>query len=178
MLHGVLKEKYGEFVEFNSTTVADALEGFSRQAKDFPRDLLIDVIGFDIEDKIYAPTDVAEVHLVPSMFGGGAVGKIIVGLILIAVAVLVPGLGTAFSAALLSAGIGLALGGVMQLFMKTPVAVKQIDASKYLSNSKNTVAIGTPITMAWGRVKLAGQWLSIQANSNKMAYGTFPATPT
>jgi predicted phage tail protein len=84
------------------------------------------------------------------------------------------------SAAVLGAGISLVLSGVMQLFMKAPTTNKSNDpeASKYLGNNKNTTAINTPITQAWGVVKLAGQWLSIQANSNNMVYGTFPATPT
>lgn len=167
--------------------MADALEGFSRQYENFPRHMLIEAVGFETEEKLFAPTDAQEVHLIPAMHGGGAFGKILLGAVLIAIA-FIPGVGTALSLHLSSAalgaiggaGIGLALGGVMQLFMKAPTISKSEDpaASKYLSSGKNTTAFGTPIIMAWGRVKLFPHWLSIQVNSNNMVYGTFPASPT
>jgi len=168
--------------------VADALEGFSRQYENFPRHMLIEAVGFETEEKLFAPTDAQEVHLIPAMHGGGAVGKILLGAALIAAVVFMPAsafaignlAGTTVAGAVLGMGIGLVLGGVMQLFMKAPTISKSEDpaASKYLSSGKNTTAFGTPIIMAWGRVKLFPHWLSIQVNSNNMVYGTFPASPS
>lgn len=184
ILHGELKKRFGSSVEFNSPNVADALEGFSRQCEDFPTNMIIEAVGFETEEKLFAPTDVKEVHLIPAMHGGGGIGKILLGAALIALVVFAPQIGLQLSAqlggALLGAGIGLAIGGIMQLFMKAPTISKSEDpaASKYLSSGKNTTAFGTPITMAWGRVKLFPHWLSIQVNSNNMVYGTFPASPT
>jgi predicted phage tail protein len=188
ILHGALKDKYGSSIDFNSPTVADALEGFSRQMPDFPTEMLVEAVGFDTPEKLQAPTDVKEVHLIPALFGGSGIGKILVGALLIAIVIFQPAIGALLgsvltsgaSAAVLGAGISLVLSGVMQLFMKAPTTNKSNDpeASKYLGNNKNTTAINTPITQAWGVVKLSGQWLSIQANSNNMVYGTFPATPT
>lgn len=147
--------------------------------------MMIEAVGFESEEKLFAPTDVQEVHLIPAMHGGGAIGKLLLGVALIAVAIINPGLGgmilsQAGIGAVAGAGIGLVLGGVMQLFMKAPTISKSEDpaASKYLSSGKNTTAFGTPIIMAWGRVKLFPHWLSIQVNSNNMVYGTFPASPT
>lgn len=184
ILHGELRKRYGHSVEINSITVADALEGFSRQMPDFPSNMVIDVVGFDSEEKLRAPTDATEVHLVPAMHGGaGAFGRILMGAILIGVQ-FIPGIGQVLSASMITAlsgaGIGLVLGGVMQLFMKSPTTDKSNDppASKYLGANKNTTAFGTPMLMAWGRVKLFPHWLTIQINSNKMVYGTFPANPT
>lgn len=179
VLHGSLRERYGKSIDFNTNVVADALEGFSRQMPDFPRDLVIEVVGFDSEAKLRDVTDAKEVHLIPAMFGGGGVGRILLGIALIAVS-FIPGIGQAIQGAVLGAGIGMTLGGIMQLFMKAPTISKSNDpeASKYLGNGKNTTTIGTPIPMAWGRVKLSGHWLSIQVNSNQLVYGTFPASPT
>lgn len=183
ILHGELRERFGDSVEFNSPTVADALEGFSRQIPDFPSHLVIDAVGFDTEQKLRAETDAKEVHLIPAMHGGGGFGKILLGALLIGVN-FIPGIGQLLSATMITSltatGIGLVLGGIMQLFMKAPTISKSNDpeASKYLGNGKNTTAFGTPITLAWGRVKLFPHWLSIQVNSNKMVYGTYPVTPT
>lgn len=150
--------------------------------------MIIEAVGFETEEKLFAPTDAKEVHLIPAMHGGGGFGKILLGAVMIAAVVFMPASAFAIgslssatvSGAVLGMGIGLVLGGIMQLFMKAPTISKSEDpaASKYLSSGKNTTAFGTPITMAWGRVKLFPHWLSIQVNSNNMVYGTFPASPT
>lgn len=150
--------------------------------------MIIEAVGFETEAKLYAPTESKEVHLIPAMHGGGGIGKILLGVALIAAVVLMPAsafaigslAGSTVAGAVLGMGLGLVLGGIMQLFMKAPTVSKSEDpaASKYLSSGKNTTAFGTPIIMAWGRVKLFPHWLSIQVNSNNMVYGTFPASPT
>lgn len=161
-------------------TVADAIEGLSTQLPDWPRDLRIDVPGFDTDELLFAPTDLTEIHLVPAMFGGG--GKflnIIVGIALIGIS-FIPGIGTALSPILLSAGVGMLLGGVMALFMKAPSISKSNDppASKYFGINDNTTESGTPITMAYGRINLFGHWLSLQSDADNLVIGTFPGTPT
>lgn len=161
-------------------TVADAIEGLSTQLPDWPRDLRIDIPGFDTDELLFAPTEVTEVHLVPAMFGGG--GKflnIIVGIALIGIS-FIPVIGTALSPILLSAGVGMLLGGVMALFMKAPSISKSNDppASKYFGINDNTTESGTTITMAYGRINLFGHWLSLQSDADNLVIGTFPGTPT
>lgn len=181
ILHGILAEKIGREFEIKTNRVADALEGLSRQV-DWPRDITVDVIGFDTEEKLRAETDVTEIHVTPAMFGGGGKwGQIILGAVVAAVGAavffFVPG-GQSIGISLMISGGTMMLAGVIQLFMKAPTVDKSEDppASKFLGNSKNTTAIGTLITMAWGRVKLGGHWLSVQVNSNDLVNTSFPAT--
>jgi predicted phage tail protein len=177
VLHGVLKDRYQSFAVAASTP-AEALEGWSRQVGMDPT-FLVQVVGHDTEESLKAKTELTELHLIPAMFGGGsAFGKILIGAALIALS-FIPGIGQAVQIALLSAGIGMALGGVMQLFMKQPTVSKSSDppASKYLGSGKNSTAIGTPIGFGGGRMMVGGQFLSLQVNSSDMVYGEFPATP-
>lgn len=178
VLHGILKDRYESFAVAASTP-AEAIEGWSRQV-DCDRSLLMQAVGYDTEDKLNAKTAATEIHLVPAMFGGGgAVGRILIGAALIGLS-FIPGIGQAMQIALLSAGIGMALGGVMMLFQKAPTVSKEEDpdASKYIGSGKNTTAIGTIIGFGGGRMMVGGQFLSLQVNSSDMVYGTFPETPT
>lgn len=179
--HGIFA-RYGAF-EIEADTVADAVEGWSRQVSGLDEDFtfrrpLMSIVGFDSEEAIYGKTDVKEIHLVPSMYGGGGAFKsILIGVALIGLS-FIPGIGQAVQIALLSAGIGMALQGVMQMFMKTPTVSKSDDPdpSKYLGAGDNTTEIGTLIPKGYGRMLLGGQYLSVQVNSNDMVYGTFPST--
>jgi predicted phage tail protein len=175
--HGILKDRHESFA-VAASTAAEAIEGWSRQVG-CDKTMLLQAVGFDTEEKLKAKTDVTEIHIMPAMFGGGgAFGKILIGAALIALS-FIPGIGQAVQIALLSAGIGMALGGVMQLFMKQPTVSKSSDppASKYLGSGKNSTAIGTPIGFGGGRMMVGGQFLSLQVNSSDMVYGEFPATP-
>jgi predicted phage tail protein len=183
ILHGVLAEQFGREFRVQTNVPADAIEGLSRQLPNWPRDLVIDVVDFDTEAKLRAQTDVDEIHLVPRMYGGG--GKwfnIIVGVALIAASFLLPVVGIAagitLNAIMFSVGASFLMMGVSQMFMKAPTIDKAADPppSKYLGNTKNTAAIGTPIAMAWGRIKLSGHWLSIQVDSSALITTNFPVT--
>jgi predicted phage tail protein len=87
-------------------------------------------------DEIHDPAGQQDIMIVPVLAGAGAVGRIILGVALIALAIAVPGLGaaagakaaatifgTGFSSLALSAGIlgaSLVLGGVAQLISPVP----------------------------------------------------------
>lgn len=178
IFHGELRKRYGPEVTMHANSVGEALEGFSRQTRDWPTDMLVEVIGFDSVEKL--KDSAPEVHVMPALRGGGGkFGSIIMGAVLIGIS-FIPGIGTAVSASLLISGGLMVAQGVVGLFMKAPKLGKNEDpeASKYLAPNKNTTAVGTPITMAWGRIDLAGQWLSLQSDSNNLSFGVFPANPT
>lgn len=162
--------------------VADAIEGWSRQANLVGKPLL-SAVGFDTEDALRADTDVERVELLPTMFGGGSFGKILLGAALIAIAVWNPGIGgmilsQAGVGAVAGAGIGLMLGGVMSIFMKTPTVSKEQDPdpSHYLGSGRNTTTIGTLMGIGGGRMLVGGQILTLQVNSTDLLYGSFPNT--
>ncbi len=181
VLHGILREQFVE-CEIAAETVAEAIEGWSRQCglTDLPLTdrPVIDVVGFDTVELLTAKTEVTEIHLVPAMYGGkGGFGQILIGAALIGLS-FVPGIGTALSAGLMAAGIGMAVGGALSFFMKAPSvgASNDPDASKYLGTKGNTTQIGTLIGKGYGRFPVSGQYMSIQVNSQDMVFGTFPAS--
>lgn len=178
VLHGILAEQFGREHVIQTNVPAEAIEGMSRQMADWPRDMVVDVIGFTTEELLYAPTDQEEIHIMPAMFGGGGVVKVIVGAVLIAVAIAFPALGATVTAALISMGASMVLMGISELLMKAPTTDKSNDppASKYLGINRNTVAIGTFIPLAYGLIKIAGHWLSLQSDSNQLVTTSFPAT--
>lgn len=186
IFHGALKDMFGEEAFMNSPTVADALEGYSRQV-DWPKDKLVHILAdgqrLDTVDKLSHHYEVVEI--LPAFSGGGGkFGAILMGAVMIGASFLLPGIGVALSAALqtslLVSGGLMILQGVVGLFMKAPKYNKTDDpeASKYLSVGKNTTAANTPVTLAWGRIDLAGHWLSLQSDSNNLSHGVFPAVPT
>lgn len=182
IFHGSLREHFPASVEMNARTVADAIEGVSSQITDLPSHLMVEVVGFDSDEALFAQTDVDEVHIVPSMYGGG--GKffgIIVGALMVVAGVLLIASGNvALGTSLLVSGALMVVQGVVALFMKAPTASKSNDppASKYLGIAQNTTAQGTPVTLACGRINIAGHWLSLQSDADKLSFGTFPASPT
>lgn len=189
-LHGKFAEDYPGTFEIEASTVAEAIDGWSRQVN-FYGDIMVNhrpicrVVGFTTPEELSAPTEQKVIHLVPAMVGGGGnFGKILIGAALIASVFVLPGIGITLSSAvqgaLLGAGIGMALGGVMGLFMKAPSISKSNDpeASKYLGLSDNTTAIGTVIAICYGENPVNGQVLALNVDSSDMVSGTFPASPT
>lgn len=176
IFHGELRNRFGPDVVMHTDTVAEALEGFSRQV-DWPTELPVHVVGFDTPEKL---KDFAlEVHVMPAMRGGGGkFGSIILGAITVVVGIAL--LATPFGVPLIVSGGLMIAQGIIGLFLKSP-KIKGVDdpeSSKYLAVNKNTTAVGTPIVMAWGRIDLAGHWLSLQSDSTNLSYGAFPASPS
>lgn len=180
IFHGELRKLYGPSVTMVVDTVAEAIEGFSRQQANWPRELRIAVVGFDTEEKLQTAADV--VHVMPAMAGGGGkFGQIILGAALVAAA-FIPGvnaIAAGLKVALIVSGAVMIAQGVVGLFLKAPSLGKNADpdASKYLGINTNTTAVGTPIIMAWGRIAIAPHWLSLQSDSTNLSYGVFPANP-
>lgn len=179
IFHGELRKLYGERATMVADTVAEAIEGFSRQQANWPREMRISVVGFDTEEKLKTAADV--VHLMPAMAGGGGkFGTILLGAAMIGLAF--TGIGTlavGMKAAMLISGAVMIAQGVVGLFLKAPSLAKNADpdASKYLGVNQNTTAVGTPIIMAWGRILISPHWLSLQSDSTNLSYGVFPANP-
>lgn len=179
ILHGSLRDRF-EGCDIHAESVADAIEGWSRQCgmADIPMGErpIIDVLDFDTPDKLTEKTDVNEIHLVPRMFGGqGGFGQILIGAALIGASFLTGG---TLAAGLLAAGIGNVVAGTMSLFMKAPSvsASEDPDPSKYLGSKGNSTQIGTLIPKGYGRFLVGGQYLSVQVNAQDMVFGTFPAS--
>lgn len=182
ILHGKLRQLFGESITIGAaTSIADAIEGASTQLKDWPRKLNISVVGYNSKEALQSARP-DEVHLMPAMTGGSSkiINFVIGGALIIAGAILVAtGIGATVGISLIVSGATMVLMGIVNLFMKAPKIDQEEnpDESKYLGLNRNTTASRTPITLAWGRVKLYPHWLSLQSDSSLMAHGSFPATP-
>lgn len=171
-LHGQIGDDYGKTHQIKASSIQDALEGLSRQLKMFegvPLDArpILRVVGHDNLTECPDTIDI-----VPAIIGGGAVGKIVVGSLLIA-ASFFPG-----AQFLLPVGISMVLGGLAQLFIKAPSlsGEKDPDASKYLGLGDNTTKLGTLRPYSMGRVKVtAPHVIAVNIDSNTLVKGEFPA---
>ena len=131
----------------------------------------IGTYDLDLEE-LHHPAGAAPISFVPVVSGAGAVGRILAGVALIALAIALPGIGlaagakgaavifgTTFSSISLGigfAGLSLVLGGVAQLLTPTPKvpqgADKQDDPRKSYSFSgiQNTSRQGVPVPIVYG----------------------------
>jgi predicted phage tail protein len=127
---------------------------------------------YDIDlEELHHPAGAAPISFVPVVAGAGAVGRIIAGIALIALAIAVPTLGaatgakaaatifgTGFSSLALSVGflgVSLVLGGVAQLLTPTPkISQDEGDPRKSFSFSfsgiQNTSRAGVPVPVVYG----------------------------
>jgi predicted phage tail protein len=102
-------------------------------------------------EELHDPAGAAPISFVPVVAGAGAVGRIIVGVALIALALFVP-LGI-FALPVLSLGVSLVLGGVAELLTPTPKTSKdEGDPRKSFSFSgiQNTSRAGVPVPVVYG----------------------------
>lgn len=180
---GPLAKKYPS-IKIAAHSAADAIEGWSQQVSGGHRMKdIVEAVDFDTEEKLRAPTEVSQVKLYPTMFGGGGkfLGIIIGAVQVVAGIILLANPATAMlGMALIVSGATMMAMGVINLFMPSPSISKEEDpeASKYIGNGRNTTAIGTVIGIGAGRMLIGGQFMSVQVNSLDMVYGSFPATPT
>jgi len=187
VLHGYFKDLYDEEIYLEGNDVAEIINGFCKQTGAFdvgPNEEKhhVRVHGFDDEDSLYSPlpVDTEELHLIPDIRGGKGGGflKVVIGVVLIAAAILLPPVGLAAGVTLNSIvfGIGasLVLGGLLELLSPAP----QVDtlpenqdpeASKYLGADQNTVKIGTRIPLLYGKHQAFGHYLSFNVDAKDVS---------
>lgn len=105
-------------------------------------------------DELHYPAGAAEISIIPVVAGAGAVGRIIAGIALIALAAFVP-LGATLGPIVMGIGVSLTLGGVAELLMPVPKTSKdEADPRKSFSFSgiQNTSRQGTPVPFIGGEV--------------------------
>jgi predicted phage tail protein len=123
----------------------------------------VSVGTYDIDlEELHHPAGAAPISFVPVVAGAGAVGRILIGALLIAGAFFTGGatiglLGlaapVAVSTVLAGVGISLVLGGVAQLLTPTPkISQDEADPRKSFSFSgiQNTSRAGVPVPVVYG----------------------------
>ena len=173
-LHGVLAEKFGDQYELSIDTIREATYALGCQIKEFKQFMLeADQKGLKFAvftDKVDKATNVSEegidnytgasvIHIVPQVVGAGGDGgffQVIAGAVLIGLSpFLAP-----ISPYLMSAGIGLMIGGAASLLMPTPDVEGQDPDGNKPSNgfggAVTTVAQGNPVPVLYGEREIGG----------------------
>ena len=181
MFHGSLQAMVPdgiEVIDFAVKTVRECVEAVSIQIPAFnkgPRKL-VQILGVQNEHDLLRE-DVDVVHIMPAFVGGkrGGLVQILLGGLLIAASILLPGLGTiagvSLNTILFNAGLAIALSGIASLFAPKPpsnVASTNPEGSKYLGAQGNTVKIGTRIPLGYGRQKIYGHILSFNVSEQSL----------
>jgi predicted phage tail protein len=121
----------------------------------------VSVGTYDIDlEELHHPAGAAPISFVPVVAGAGAVGRILIGVALIAASIFIPGstaiFATTFGKISLSVGLfgaSLVLGGVAQLLTPTPkISQDEADPRKSFSFSgiQNTSRAGVPVPVVYG----------------------------
>jgi predicted phage tail protein len=121
---------------------------------------------YDIDlEELHHPAGAAPISFVPVVGGAGAAGRIIVGVLLVAVAIAFPLIGVgaaaiaagttvgAVSASIALTGLSLIIGGISQLLTPTPkISQDEADPRKSFSFSgvQNTSRAGVPVPVVYG----------------------------
>jgi predicted phage tail protein len=168
-LHGYLAAFHDGPVEMMGDTVAEIIEGLTRQIPGFRPDPIhgrhrIAVVGYDRIEDVYSEPKSEELHIVPQLAGGkkGGLVQIIVGAVLLALSF--TGLNATLASIMFSMGVSMLLGGIAQLLAPQPNTEDE-KKSRYLGAPKNTVAIGTRIPILYGEYRVYGHYLSFNVNS-------------
>jgi predicted phage tail protein len=168
-LCGPFKAYHDGPIEIEATSVWEAVDAVTRQVRGFTPDPIkgrqrIQVPGFKSFDEMKAPSDVEDIYILPAMTFGKNSGLVqtIIGVTLMVASFLIPGGWTApWNQAMFWSGLSMTIGGVMQMLTPQPKNSPE-NQSKYIAVNQNTVAIGTPIPLLYGRRRIGGHILSLQ----------------
>jgi predicted phage tail protein len=134
------------------------------------------------EDDLHAPVGSQDIQIVPVIGGAGAVGRIILGVVLIGLS-FIPGIGALVAPVLFGLGASLVLGGVSQLLTPVPVLPKgqdrQDDPQKSYSFSgvQQTSRQGIPVPIVYGK-RLTGSVVISAGVSTDVPAGDYAASYT
>jgi predicted phage tail protein len=121
----------------------------------------VSVGTYDIDlEELHHPAGAAPISFVPVVAGAGAVGRIIVGIALVAFSLLLPGVGAVIGGALMTKigllGGALILTGIAELLTPTPSTSQGADSegdprkSYSFSGVQNTSRAGVPVPVVYG----------------------------
>jgi predicted phage tail protein len=130
---------------------------------------------YDIDlEELHHPAGAAPISFVPVVAGAGAVGRILVGIALIA-ASFIPGVGALAVSLLFSVGASLALSGVAQLLTPTPKVTQGADGqddprkSYSFSGIQNTSRQGVPVPIVYGETLVGSVVISAGIDTVQVA---------
>jgi len=118
----------------------------------------VSVGSYDLTlEELHDPAGQQEISIVPVVAGAGAVGRIIVGVLLVAAAIFIPGLGIGLAGATVTKiglfGGALILTGIAQLLTPVPKANKDQQDPRTtfnFSGLQNSSRAGIPVPIVYG----------------------------
>lgn len=178
-LHGPFAAYHDGPIEVEADSVWEAVEAVVMQVQGFqPHPVTgrqrIQVAGCHTLEKLKRfDTETVNIHITPVLSFGKEQGlfQTIIGVTLIVAGMMLQGLpviGNLLGNALIMTGISMVVGGVMQMLSPQP----QLNSgnedqlrSKYLASGQNTVAIGTPIPLLYGKFRVGGHIMSLNIDA-------------
>lgn len=180
-LHGYLEDKYtSDIIEIDGDTAYLCMQGlysalgdeFKQEVRENKWQLVRGKIREDMENTLSEEQvhmllgNETELHLIPVIEGSSGIGRIILGIVLILVAVFQPQLIPVFlsSQSIIGMGISMVLGGVMELLSPTPKVGKVLDAgpspaerpSFVFNGAINIMEQGGPVPLLYGHIGRCG----------------------
>lgn len=179
LLYGEMADKFGEKWELAVSSVGEAIRAmeanrpgifaYLEESEERGIDFKVTVNGEDQStfDEVKMARTIKTLSISPIVRGQkSGVVKIIIGVVLIAAAIFVPGMGIAvfgiqgltWGAVVASVGISMVIGGVAQLITGTPKAktADQTKDSSIFGGPENTVAQGGPVPLVYGGPIIVG----------------------
>ena len=163
-LYGDMGKKFGREFELDVQTPAEAIRALASQVKGFRAYLhahaqdafKIFVGGRNSSETLDFPcSDKEIIRIAPVVQGSGAVGRIVLGVVMLVVAYFVPPL----APYLVPMATSMILGGIVQLLSPTPKTDSGMGSeaaenrpSYNFNGPVNTTAQGHPVQLAYGRV--------------------------
>ena len=159
-LYGKLAKFVGHrILEADVATAAEAVRFLVTNWPDLERHMAdqhyrVSVGAYDLDlEELHDPAGQQEIKIVPVMAGAGAVGRILIGIALVA-ASFIPGVGALAVSLMFGVGASLVLGGVAELLTPTPGANLDDKDPKIESYSfsgiQNSSRPGLPIPVIYG----------------------------
>lgn len=172
LLLGELGKKFGRKFSLDVKTPAEAVRALCANFPELEKFLAVSHernVGYKVfvgkeniaEDQLTDPVGQQEIKIVPVIMGAGAVGRIILGAVLIVAGIVVTGLSYGWAApvgnAMIAGGVGLIIGGVVELLSPMPKAGQpderpENQPSYTFSGAVNTTAQGHPVPIGYGRM--------------------------
>jgi predicted phage tail protein len=189
-LYGYLGKKYGKKHLLDIHTPAEAIRAMGANHKDFNQTLIDGgQIGYRIITGVDDRANHIGLHLpfgknndlkiIPTVYGGGGFGKILLGAALIVASFYLPGAGAAaggITASSVAAAVGfsLVLGGVSSLlFSPDTPSLDGYEApdnkpSYSFNGAVNTTRQGNPVPLGYGRLRVGSQVISASTETNNL----------
>lgn len=188
-LSGELGKKFGKIHRFMVNTPAEAIRALCANFPEFEKELReshtrnVGYKVFNGSHQLESAEEVRdpaakEIRIIPVIMGANATTRVLIGVTLIVASVAMYAFpGTAGAAPyVMSAGISLTLGGVIELLspvpkIKGPEERPENKPSYFFNGPVNTTAQGHPVPIGYGRLRVGGGIVSAGVNIDQIMAG-------